>query len=266
MAKLRENSVNYLNYIDNSVEMGDKPLISVIVPTHNEERYLGDLLKSIKAQTYKNYEVIIGDYNSSDKTAKIAKKYGAKFLRTTKRGISAGRNVGLKIAKGEIIAFIDADYILSKKLFHNTVLAFAKKENQDVVAIEPTTRVNNKDLNRRDRIKFKILSRLINVYKRISYNFDIPAAYGCVFCRDDALFKAGNFNEDIEICEDKELYSRIRKLGRFIMIKDTARMSYRRHVKEGTLRTGLLYFYSMMVVLITGKFKSRHKPVRGKHD
>ena len=67
--------------------MLSNPLISVIVPTYNDGSYLKDLLKSIKAQRYRYYEVIIGDYNSSDETPSIARKYGARIVAIKKRGV-----------------------------------------------------------------------------------------------------------------------------------------------------------------------------------
>jgi glycosyltransferase involved in cell wall biosynthesis len=244
--------------------MTEDPLISVIIPTYNEGRYLSDILKSIDAQTYKNYKVIIVDYNSDDSTRKIAKEHGAELVVVRKRGISVAKNKGLRLSKGDIIAFIDADYILSQTLFKSVVRAFSDPCNRNVVAIEPSMRVNNRDLNRKQRAKFKLISRMINIYKRLSYYGNVPAAYGCVFCRSDAVKKAGNFNENIQISEDKEFFSRIRAYGKFIMIKDTARMSYRRHAKDGIIRTELLYFYSTIAAFLTKKFSRHHVPVRGK--
>ncbi len=242
-----------------------EPLISVVIPTYNEGRYLPDILKSIDAQTYKNYKVVIADYNSDDNTQKIAKEHGAELVTIRKRGISVAKNKGIKLSRGDITAFIDADYILSQTLFKSVVRTFSDPRNEKVVAIEPSVRVNNKDLNRKQRAKFKLMSRAINIYKRLSYYGNVPAAYGCVFCRSDAVKKAGNFNENIQISEDKEFFSRLRVHGKFLMIKDTARMSYRRHAKDGILHTELLYFYSTMAAFLVKKFGRHHVPIRGKN-
>ncbi len=250
-----------LNHAVDNLRMVDSPLVSIVIPTYNEDKYVSDLLKSIRAQTYKNYEVIVVDYNSSDKTKQIAGKYGAKFIHVNTRGISIAKNIGLKASKGDIVAFIDADYILSHTILSGVVHAFSDAKNKNIVAIEPTMRVNSRDLNRRQRSKFKVLSRLINVYKKMSYYTNVPAAYGCVFCKREALDKAGSFNENIYVSEDKEFFSRLRAHGRFIMIKDTARMSYRRHAKYGIIRTGALYFYSTILAFLTKRFDRHHVPV-----
>lgn len=89
------------------------PLVSVIIPAYNEEDYLPDCLKSIQNQTYKNIEVIVADNNSTDKTSEIAKVFGTKVVKVEKKNVAVVRNADAKVAKGDILFFIDADTILS---------------------------------------------------------------------------------------------------------------------------------------------------------
>ena len=80
-------------------------MISIIIPTLNEEKYLPKLLDCIRKQSYKDYEIIVADSNSKDKTRQIAKKYGCRIV---KGGMPAkGRNNGAKAAKSEILLFVD---------------------------------------------------------------------------------------------------------------------------------------------------------------
>ena len=91
-------------------------MLSIIIPAYNEEKYLPRLLRCIKEQTYKDYEIIIADANSTDKTRQIAKKYGCKIA---KGGLPAvGRNNGAKIAKGDILLFLDADAKFNKNFLY----------------------------------------------------------------------------------------------------------------------------------------------------
>ena len=77
--------------------------ISIIIPTLNEARFLPKLLESIKKQTFTDYEVIVADAGSKDKTLEIAKKYGARIV---KGGFPAeGRNAGARAAKGDFLFF-----------------------------------------------------------------------------------------------------------------------------------------------------------------
>src|SRR3989344_4462300 len=104
-------------------------MISIIIPTFNEEKYLPKLLNCIKNQTYKDYEIIIADANSKDKTKAIAKKYGCK---TVRGGLPAvGRNNGAKAAKGDILLFLDADSLIEKDFLKNC-LGDIQKRNLDV--------------------------------------------------------------------------------------------------------------------------------------
>ena len=74
-------------------------ILSIIIPTYNEEEYLPVLLDSIKSQSFDDYEIIVADANSTDKTREIAESYGCIVVAG---GLPAvGRNNGAKIAKGE---------------------------------------------------------------------------------------------------------------------------------------------------------------------
>ncbi|MEM2084187.1 MAG: glycosyltransferase, partial [Nitrososphaerota archaeon] len=98
-------------------------LVSIIITTKNEEKYIENCLKSLKNQTYKNIEIILSDSCSIDKTVEIAKKYTNKII-IENTNIAAGRNLGAKIANGEIFVFIDADAILSTNWIKEIVKSF----------------------------------------------------------------------------------------------------------------------------------------------
>jgi len=95
-------------------------LISCIIPVFNGERYLRYALESIFAQTYRPLEVIIADDGSTDGTAAVAAAYGEKviYLRQDNAGPSAARNLGLSVAHGDFVAFLDQD-----DLWHQEKLA-----------------------------------------------------------------------------------------------------------------------------------------------
>src|SRR3989339_1980792 len=101
-------------------------MLSIIIPAYNEERYLPKLLNCIKKQTYRDYEVIVADANSKDKTRQIAKKYGC---RVVKGGMpAAGRNNGAKAAKGGILLFLDADVQFDKDFLKKALNEINKRE------------------------------------------------------------------------------------------------------------------------------------------
>ena len=89
----------------------DEPLISCIVPVYNCERYVGEALKSIIKQSYRTFEIIVADDGSTDETARVIGQYGKqiRYLRQMNAGPAAARNLGLNAARGEFVAFLDAD-------------------------------------------------------------------------------------------------------------------------------------------------------------
>ncbi len=89
----------------------DPPLISCIVPAFNSERYLKEALDSIRAQTYRPLEIIVADDGSTDGTAAVVAGYGGqvRYLGQPNAGPAAARNLGLRAARGEFIAFLDQD-------------------------------------------------------------------------------------------------------------------------------------------------------------
>ncbi len=89
-------------------------LISVIVPIYNMEKYLEACLDSILSQTYENIEIILVDDGSTDKSAEICRKYAEidKRIRTLNKkngGVSAARNDGMRLSKGDWLSFVDSD-------------------------------------------------------------------------------------------------------------------------------------------------------------
>lgn len=237
-----------------------KPRLTVVIPTYNEEHYVGGLLKSIKKQGYKDYEILGVDSYSKDATVHILRRYGAKVIETPKKNIASAYNCGIKKARGDIIALIDADYILSKELFQRIVEEFEKDD--ELVCIEPRITVRKKDVSRADWKKFLAFNRLVLYLKKASYYTATPLAYGCVFIRKSALNSAGLFNKEIDVDENWEFYPRLRKFGRFKMVNETAQMSYRRLAAEGLLRSCLTYLRPAIPIAIHNRFKQDFKAIR----
>lgn len=89
-----------------------KPSISVVIPAFNEEEYLPACLRSLQKQTFKDFEVIVVDNNSTDNTAEIARSFGARVVVEKVQGMTPARERGYKEAKADIIARTDADTIV----------------------------------------------------------------------------------------------------------------------------------------------------------
>lgn len=88
-----------------------EPLVSAILPAYNAERYIGEAIASVFRQTHRPIEVIVVDDGSTDGTAAVAEAYGDKVrvIRQKNTGQAIARNVGLAAARGDFVAFLDAD-------------------------------------------------------------------------------------------------------------------------------------------------------------
>ena len=95
--------------------MENQPLVSIIVPCYNMEKYIADTMMSVKRQTFPNWELLVVDDVSTDKTVTIIESYGKEdsrihwFVKEKHTGIAASRNQAIGVAKGRFFAFLDAD-------------------------------------------------------------------------------------------------------------------------------------------------------------
>jgi glycosyltransferase involved in cell wall biosynthesis len=88
----------------------ERGLVSVIIPAYNAERYLADAIESVRAQTYRSLQPIVVDDGSTDRTTSVAERFPeVELQRVDHRGVSVARNIGLRLARGEFITFLDSD-------------------------------------------------------------------------------------------------------------------------------------------------------------
>ncbi len=167
--------------------------ISVIITTKNEEQVIENLLKSIKEQTYKNFEVIVVDNNSIDKTVSIAKEYKTRiYIKGPER--SAQRNYGVQKATGEYVLVLDADMVLTKNVLKELSLI------NDPMAVIP-----EKSYGTGPFVKFKIFER---EFYEGEDSIEAPRYFN-----KKLFIKYGGYDESITGPEDYDLPLRIRKDG-----------------------------------------------------
>ena len=98
--------------------------ISVVIPAHNEESFIGSVLKALNNQSIprNEYEIIVIDNNSTDKTIEVAKQLGAdKIIKELRQGTNIARQRGVEASKGEIVAFLDADCVPPSSWLENII-------------------------------------------------------------------------------------------------------------------------------------------------
>jgi glycosyltransferase involved in cell wall biosynthesis len=236
-------------------------MLSIIIPTLDEENYLPLLLESIsrarakgeeedlssspKKQNFNNYEIIIADNNSEDKTVEIARKYGCKIV---PGGLPAkGRNEGAKEAKGDLLLFLDADLILPEDFLEKFLKEF-KEKNLDIASTDLEFLTDKKI--------YKIMARLGNLLFRWTQNY-FPYITECVLVRKDFHQKIGGFDEEIKLLEDIVYVRKARKIGKFEHLSSIKfYTSPRRFEKDGVVKTLLKYLLANIYLTIFGPIKS----------
>ncbi len=224
--------------------------ISIVIPTYNEEKYIGKTLNALINQNYKNFEVIIVDSDSKDKTKKEAlkfrKKLNLKFYNIKERGIGKARNFGALKSKGKILLFIDADTILPRDTLKKVVKEF---ENDKLIGL--TFLYSCYDGNLVDKFIYKLASigmvalSLFNIYH-------FPGFFSCY---KKEFFNKEKFNEKLKHSEDVDLSLRMRKYGKLKIVKSYIYTSSRRLKKVGRtkliikdIKRGLFFYLKKKVV------------------
>jgi len=233
-------------------------MISVIIPTLNEEKYIGPTLKALKSQDYtRKYEIILADGGSRDKTVKIAKNMVDKVVVVNERGIAKGRNTGARAAKGDMLLFVDADTILLFNALEEVEKAF---KNKKIVCascpILPTT----------PQAKYFMLYWGFNQFVKTSIRTRTPQIAGLFFaCRKKAFDRVGGFDENLETLEDFDLSRKLSKIGKTSFIEDTLVLTSHRRIKEwGRIKGVRKYIKFYLSYIVTGKGGStdEYKPIR----
>ncbi len=169
------------------------PLVSIVIPTKNAEKYFERCFNSIKKQTYKNIEIIVVDNYSDDKTLRIAKRFTHKVYQKGYERTSQ-TNFGAEMAKGKYIYRVDPDFILEKDVVRQAVEK-CEKENLGAVAIHNTSDPS---------ISFWAKVRK---FERDMY-IDDDLIVGARFYTKEAWRRIGGYNENI-ILDDYDFHNRL---------------------------------------------------------
>ncbi len=211
-----------------------KPYFSVIIPTLNEEQFLKYLLTDFVKQNCTDFEVIVVDAFSSDKTKQVAlqfeKCYPLRFITALKKNVSHQRNLGASVANGEYLFFVDADSRISRSFLKKTRQFIQKHKGfLFIPSIIPG------ENNPQSVIAFQIANMIIGISQ---YTNKPMSSGGAMIVEKELFSKIGGFSETVYMAEDHLLVSTAHSWGvsaRF-MEKITIRFSLRRMKEEGQLR------------------------------
>ncbi|MDA1316651.1 MAG: glycosyltransferase [bacterium] len=184
------------------------PFLSVVIPTLNEEKFLPHLLSDLNEQSEKNFEVIVVDGNSEDKSREVCKEFNKlniQIYTSNKRNVSTQRNIGAKKAKGAYIFFIDADSRINHSFLSDLCNLLEKEKSLIVIPASVP------DMNHPTE---QIYLKLSNIAVELSQFTVKPFSNGGIFIFERHFFHhIGGFNESLYLSEDHEIIQRAKKVG-----------------------------------------------------
>jgi glycosyltransferase involved in cell wall biosynthesis len=229
-----------------------EPFFSIIIPTLNEEKFLPRLLESLAKQTYRDFEVIVVDGKSKDKTVKLAQTHTSELPALTVHvadhaSLPYQRNVGAGNATGTWFIFIDADTVVLPYCLQQIETYI---QSHDVSFLTTWCRPDSEDGN---DARFTLLANLlfesVKAMKR-------PASPGPFTAVTKSVFeRVGGYDVEHPFLEDQDLTQRITKMGVPLhIIRETLYVwSLRRYRKEGTLHVLQAYVKSLFPILFLRK-------------
>jgi glycosyltransferase involved in cell wall biosynthesis len=211
----------------------DHPEVSIIIPMHNAAKYIETCMDSVYQQTYRNFEVIVANDDSTDDSVKLLAKYSnVRLLNVKYRNVSKTRNHAIRESNCEFIAFIDADDKWYPEKLQLQMDIFAKYPEVDVI-IADTTKFN-------DEGKTWITNHLngISGIMKPEKVLDMLLEWSfiniqSVLVRKSKLFQVDLFDEAYTHCEDHHLWMKVAAVGAIFYYIPQPLAYYRQH--EGSL-------------------------------
>lgn len=202
------------------------------------------LLSLIKQSKFKDYEIIVADAGSKDKTVEIANSFGCRVI---PGGLPArGRNNGARAAKGDILFFMDADVIFHPDDFLQKSIDYFRANDLTVASFHILPRSNNIYLNP------LTMNLCYNFPQEVLKRFFPMGAMG-IIVKKEAYDKVGGFDEGVSLAEDVYFVQQAAKLGKFGIIPSVkVYMPIRRFEKDGYISTALKYLACGMHMALIG--------------
>lgn len=210
------------------------PIISIILPFYNAEHYIAQTIDSIINQTFDKYELILVDDGSVDGSVEVVKhiltnRGGVKILNQSNKGVSSARNLGLTVAIGVWITFIDGDDLIApdylEQLYNETV----KCQNADLIQSGIINLYENGDTNREQEYQDKISNDSTYIFSNVR-----GLLHGKLFKRDTLNQNKVIFNDKLKLCEDIVFTTQYLLYANIVKFSSYNGYYYRRHHTSAT--------------------------------
>ena len=219
------------------------PFFSIIIPTLNEENYLPKLLKSLCLQTEKDFEVIVADNQSKDKTKEAALTFKDRlpiqFFEHKGINVAAQRNFGVQKAVGRYLIFLDADTGINTSFIKKMKKVIIKKKGLVFIPyVNP--------MEKKAYPEMELIYPLINLVVEVSQNFNKALSAGGNMVWEKNFFNlVGGFDEKLTITEDHDIIRKAHLWGVKVQVIHSVQVKFslRRMKREGRLKL----FYKVLI-------------------
>jgi glycosyltransferase involved in cell wall biosynthesis len=209
--------------------------ISIIIPAYNVSEYICETLESILSQIYQPLEIIFVNDGSTDETENVLMPYmkSIRYVRQQNRGLASARNLGLKLAQGQLIQFLDADDLLDPSKISRQAAFFVDNANVDIcycscIHFEENLQNKKSFFYQKTILGDNPLLQILNI------NDVFPIPIHSALFRRSVFERVGYFNEGLRSNEDREFWIRIQLQKLLIKHTDFFGVYYRKHAKNMT--------------------------------
>jgi len=210
------------------------PLVSVIIPVYNGDRFIGEAIESVLQQTYQNFEIIVVDDGSTDATQAALQPYGDRihYVLQSNQGVASARNRGVQMARGELIAFLDQDdFFLPNKLALQ-VSCFEMQPNVGIVH-SGWRNVDPKKTPFADIEPWQDAP----VLDLAGWGRRMPVLLSAMMFRRNWLIRSGGFTSNFKQASDVELVQQLALMGCEAAWVRQVTVLYRLHDRNDSLNT-----------------------------
>lgn len=193
-------------------------LVSFVIPAHNEEPLLAATLMAMHAAATAcaiEYEIVVADDASTDRTAQVAVESDARVVSVQHRQIAATRNSGARASGGEMLVFVDADTLINEDVLRAALAAVANGAIGGGAAVRFDGEV-------------PLYARALTPWMTATMRWTRLAAGCFVFCKRSAFETAGGFDERLFGAEEIALSIALKRLGRFVILREAVLTSGRK--------------------------------------
>jgi glycosyltransferase involved in cell wall biosynthesis len=226
------------------------PTISIVVPAHNEEDYLGKTLEALNRQDYPKCEIVVVANGCTDRTADVAHEKCTRLVTLREKGLGVSRNLGARMATGDLLIFLDADTLLEPHALRIIAQQFTERDAGGTLKGQPDS----------GRFAYRLIYWLKNFIHRFVVR---NGSSGVIICWRKHFESVGGFDERLELRENSELIRRLKRFGGYKYIGTTAATtSMRRYERRGVWTIVRLWIKLWFLSLFSDLSQRKYESVR----